>query len=530
METHLLLALPIVIPLAASVIALLLRRVPKVQPWVNIVSMTALTGVSIALMVTVNTGGIQATTFGGWPFPFGITLVGDHLSAIMLLISSIMGLFLAIYAMGDMDADRIRFGFYPFMNLLMVGISGAFLTGDIFNLYVWFEVLLIASFVLMALGNRRAQLTANIKYVAINLVSSLIFLGGVGFLYGLTGSLNMAEIASILSDMEGAEGLLTTISMLFLVAFGIKAAIFPLFYWLPASYHTPPPTIMALFAGLLTKVGVYAMIRVFTLFFAIEIGGYTQTVLLWIAGLTMVTGVLGAAAQTDFRRILSFHIVSQIGYMIMGLALFTPLALIGSIYYVVHNILAKSNLFLISGVAKRLQGTFTLKKLKGLYAHYPGLTILFLLSAFALAGFPPLSGFWGKLILAIAGLQAQEYIIVGVAFAVGIMTMFSMTKIWMYSFLPGGGPDDDQPADKPESVPALPSNVRLLYVPIALVAVLIVGISLFIGPIYEVGNQAATELMNADLYIDAVLGHEESLVEPAAGADLDSRTGGVHAQ
>lgn len=527
MTTHLLLALLIVVPLAAAVIALLLRRAPAVQPWVNLVSMISMAGLSVALLVRVSSAGIQATTFGGWPMPFGITLVADHLSVIMLLISSIMGVVLAIYAMGDMDPKRVKFGFYPFMNLLMVGIAGAFLTGDLFNLYVWFEVLLIASFVLMALGNTRAQLTANIKYVSINLVSSLIFLAGIGFIYGLTGSLNMAEVASILGDMEGASGIITTVSMLFLIAFGIKAAIFPLFYWLPASYHTPPPTIMALFAGLLTKVGVYAMIRVFTLLFNVQ-DGYTQTILLWIAGLTMVTGVLGAAAQTDFRRILSFHIVSQIGYMIMGLALFTPLALIGSIYYVVHNILAKSNLFLISGVTRHLQGTFTLKKLKGLYAHYPGLSILFLLSAFALAGFPPLSGFWGKLILGIAGLQAQEYIIVGVAFAVGIMTMFSMTKIWMYSFLPGGGADDDQPADQPDTVPPLAGNVRLLYVPIALVAVLIVGISLFIGPVYEVGNQAATELMNADLYIDAVLGHEDSIAQPAPGADLDGSAGGVH--
>ena len=518
MTAHLLLVLPVALPLAVAVITLLMRRAPAAQKWVNLAGMSGLLLTAVLLMQRVSAEGIQATGWGGWPMPFGITFVGDHLSAIMVLISAIMAVAVAIYSMADMDEQRIKYGFYPFMNLLVAGVCGAFLTGDVFNLYVWFEVLLIASFCLMSLGNLREQLTANIKYVAINIVSSLFFLAGVGLLYGVTGSLNMAEIASVLAETD-RPGLLTTISMLFMVAFGIKAAIFPLYYWLPAAYHTPPPSVMALFAGLLTKVGVYALIRFFTLIFTQDVG-YTHTLLLWIAGFTMVSGVLGAAVQKDFRRILSFHIISQIGYMIMGLALFTPLALIGAIYYVVHNILAKSNLFLISGVANQLKGSFRLKKLSGLYAGYAGLSILFIISAFALAGFPPLSGFWGKLMLAIAALEAQEYIIVAVALAVGMMTMYSMTKIWMKGFMPGqaqepaangagaaAGSEEagNGAATAVATQPLTKTQQVQLYTPIILIAGLIVGISIFIGPVYTLGEAAATELLDTSFYIDAVL-------------------------
>jgi len=512
MSVHLLIVLPIVLPFVVGVLTLLLRKVPRVQQWVNLVGMFALLAVAIRLLWYVNMHGIQATTFGDWPAPFGITFVADHLAAIMVLSGALMGVVVSIYALADMDRERVAYGFYPFMNLLIAGVVGAYLTGDLFNLYVWFEVLLIASFVLMALGNAREQLTANIKYVAINLVSSLFFLGGVGLIYGITGSLNMAEISTLLADVD-SPALITTISMLFIVSFGIKSAIFPLYFWLPASYHTPPPTIIALFAGLLTKVGVYALIRVFTLFFTYDVG-YTHTILLWIAGFTMVSGVLGAAIQTDFRRILSFHIVSQIGYMVMGLALFTPVALVGAIFYIVHNQLAKTNLFLISGLANRLEGTFTLKKLGGLYAVYPGLSILFVISAFALAGFPPLSGFWGKLVLAIGALETQEYIILAVALVVGMMTMFSMAKIWMYGFMPGEESNQKGMTTDEHTLLGLGNGtgaapyvagVWPMYVPIIIVAALIVFVSVFFGPVYDVTEQAAIELLDPSLYIDAVL-------------------------
>ncbi len=244
------------------------------------------------------------------------------LSAVMIVLTALIGLAIAIYSLASTGPDHEKFGYYPLMHLLLAGVAGAFLTGDIFNLYVWFEVMLVASFALLILGGEKAQMEGAIKYVTLNLLASVIFLTAIGLLYGMVGTLNMADIALRLREAEH-QGMVEVLAVMFMLAFGIKAAAFPLFFWLPASYHTPPVAVSALFAGLLTKVGVYSLFRVFTLMFD-ETLDYTQDLLLWGAAFTMVTGVLGAAAQYEFRRILSFHIVSQIGYMILGLALYTP--------------------------------------------------------------------------------------------------------------------------------------------------------------------------------------------------------------
>jgi len=347
------------------------------------------------------------------------------------------------------------------------------------------------------LGGERAQLEGAVKYVTLNLISSALFLAAVGILYGVVGTLNMADLAVEVGRVT-QPGLVTTLSMLFLVAFGIKAAIFPLFFWLPASYHTPPVAVSAIFAGLLTKVGVYALIRVFTLIFVQDIG-FTHTLILIIAGLTMVTGVLGAVAQNSFRRILSFHIVSQIGYMIMGLGLFTPLALAGSIFYIMHHIIVKTNLFLISGVTSRLGGTDYLKKLGGVYAAYPGLAVLFLIPALSLAGIPPLSGFWAKLALIMAGLRDQQYAIVAVALGVSLLTLFSMTKIWNEVFW------KPAPAAKPESSEKPGLEIGML-LPVVMLALLTVVIGLTVGSFFTLATAAAEQLLDPATYIRAVLG------------------------
>ncbi|MFW5973064.1 MAG: proton-conducting transporter membrane subunit, partial [Bacteroidota bacterium] len=331
MANHLIVILPLLVPVITAVVALLVRRMGTVQQIVAVLGSATHLGVSVWLLVDVAQYGMRATTLSSWPAPFGITLVADHLAAIMLVVSAVINVAVVIYSLADIDESRMKFGFHPFYQILMMGVSGSFLTGDLFNLYVWFEVMLISSFSLIVLGNEKDQLKGGIKYVALNLVSSVFFLIGTGLVYGLTGTLNMAEVATVIAEID-QPGLVTAVSMFFIVAFGVKAAVFPLFFWLPDSYHTPPVAVSAVFAGLLTKVGVYAFIRVFTLLFVGDVG-FTHHILLWIAGLTMITGVLGAAAQMEFRRVLSFHIISQIGYMILGLALFTPLALLGSVFY-----------------------------------------------------------------------------------------------------------------------------------------------------------------------------------------------------
>ena len=501
-----LLVLPIIMPLATAALSLLTWRWRLVQRWLGIAGATALFVVALALLWSVWHRGIQAAQMGDWPAPFGITLVADLFSAIMVVLAGLMGLAVAIYSLCSMDAPREAFGYYPLLHVLLMGVCGAFLTGDIFNMYVWFEVMLIASFVLLALGGTRAQLEGAIKYVTLNLMSSAFFLTAIGILYGLVGTLNMADLAGKLSA-QAQPGIVLTLAMLFLVAFGIKAAVFPLFFWLPASYHTPPAAISAIFAGLLTKVGVYALIRVFTLLFVQNVG-VTHRLILLIAGLTMLTGVLGAVAQNEFRRILSFHIISQIGYMIMGLGLFTPLGLAGSIFYIAHHIIVKTNLFLVSGVARRLRGSYELKRLGGLYHAYPLLALLFLIPALSLAGVPPLSGFFAKLALVQAGLAIDQVLIVVVALVVSLLTLFSMTKIWAEAFwkpLPSPVP---QPVGAAVADPGKTGEIRGLLIPIAGLALLTVAIGLGAEPVFTLATAAAEQLLHPAAYIQAVLGQQ----------------------
>jgi multicomponent Na+:H+ antiporter subunit D len=496
------LTLPILIPLLSGILVMALWRRRKYQRIVAVIGSAALLVAALALFVQVyNNSGILVVQIGNWPAPYGITLVADLMSAMLVLVTGVMALVISIYALYTMDRSRERFGFLSLYQFLLMGVCGSFLTGDIFNLYVWFEVMLMASFVLLALGGERHQLEGALKYVTLNLIASAFFLAGVGILYGAFGTLNMADLAVKMQSIEDPR-LLTTLSMVFLIAFGIKAAIFPLFFWLPASYHTPPIATTAIFAALLSKVGVYALIRVFTLLFIQEVP-FTHSLILVLAGFTMLTGVLGAASHYEIRRILSFHIVSQIGYMIMGLGLYTRVALAGALYYIVHNMLAKTNLFLISGLIYRLRGTYQLKKLGGLYVAAPGLAFLFLIAGMSLAGLPPSSGFFGKLTLVWAGLETRHYVIVAVALVTSILTLYSMTKIWAEAFWKSS---PDEALLIAQNAPLQRHETWTLYGPIVALTICILGMALGAGPILGTVFRAADQLLEPSSYIEAVLG------------------------
>ncbi len=490
---------PILAPLITAALCLLAWQRMWLQRAISLLGGVVFTCSSVALLGYVYSYGIVVMQPGNWPAPFGITLVADLFSAVMAAVGSIVGLAVLIFSLTGVDQQRQQGGFHPLLHTLLLGVSGSFLTGDLFNLYVWFEVMLISSFVLVSLGGEKAQLEGAIKYVTLNLLSSALFLAAVGVLYSTVGTLNLADLAVRLGDAD-PSGAPSVAGRILLIAFGIKAAVFPLFFWLPASYHTPPAAISAVLAGLLTKVGVYAMTRVFSLLFPLE-GDSTQTLLLWTAGLTMATGVLGAAAQNDIRRVLSFHIISQIGYMIMGLAMYTPLALAGMVFYLVHHIVVKTNLFLVAGIVQRLRGTCDLDRLGGLYRDKAWLAFLFLIPAFSLAGLPPLSGFWAKFILARAGLEAERYLIVAVALAVSLLTLFSMTKVWAEAFwkVP---PAQDTPATEIEGSEGL----RWMVVPSAALASLTVAIGFAAEPLFELASATANQLLDPKQYIDAVLG------------------------
>jgi len=492
-----LLVLPIVIPLVTAAVCYLTWPWRGVQRFVGIVGAIGLFAAGSALLSVVWKSGIQSVQMGGWPAPYGITFVADLLSALMVALNGMMGLAVMVYSLFSMDEGRESHGYYPLFHILLMGVSGAFLTGDIFNLYVWFEVLLIASFVLMSLGGERAQIEGGLKYVTLNLVSSALFLAALGILYGEAGTLNMADLAVTLRE-SGQTGLVDTLAMLFLVAFGIKAAIFPLFFWLPASYHTPPAAVSAIFSGLLTKVGVYALIRVFTMLFVQDVE-YTHSLILWTAGLTMVIGILGAVIQDDVRRLLSFNIVSHIGYMIMGLGLYSPLGLAGSIYYIVHHIIVITNLFLISGLILRIRGSYNLTRLGGLYVARPALAILFMIPALSLAGIPPLSGFFPKLALVRAGLEAEQYWLVAAALAVGLLTLYSVIRVWNEAFWrPDPGISEDQET----------SNGSLwgYFAPVGVLALATVALGLGAEPVFDLAARTAEQLLNPEMYIQTVLG------------------------
>ncbi len=495
--TDILLLAPVGLPLLTAIVAVFLRHAPHWQRRLNLAGSLALTVAAAALFAAVMDDAVLSSQMGGWPAPFGITLVADGLSAIMVLVAAVMGLLIAIYALADIDDTLLRRGFVVYYQILVGGVCGAFLTGDLFNLYVWFETTLIASFGLLVLGGTREQLDAGVKYVVVNVAATLLLLISIGMLYGLTGTLNLADLSRTVADIDN-DGLLNLISVLFIVAFGIKAALFPFFFWLPASYHTPATAVTAIFGALLTKLGVYALIRLFTLVLTHD-PAFTNTVLLVLALLTMVTGVLGAAAQNDVNRILSFHIISQIGYMILGLALYAPLAVAGAIIYTVHNILAKTNLFLIAGILRRHAGSLELHRLGGFYQARPALAVAFLISALSLAGLPPLSGFWAKLIVVQAGMDAQAYAAAGIALAVGFLTLFSMTKIWIGAFWTPA-PPDAEPVTPPSR-----AGAWALQAPVWVLVACIVLAGFTAETLFGLSLEAGRALMDPSTYIATVL-------------------------
>ena len=486
-----LLSLPIILPLGAAAVSIVVGRWRSAQRVIGVVTLSSLLVVSIVLLVRVDRDGAVARQAGGWEAPFGITLIADRLAALMLVVSLLMLLAVLVYAIGQGEAERAHVGFHPVYLVLSAGVSGAFLTGDLFNLFVSFEVMLTASYVLITLGGRRDQVRSGMTYVVISLVASALFLTALGLVYASAGTVNLADLAGRFVDLP--VGVRQSLALLLLVVFGIKAAVFPLFFWLPDSYPTAPTAVTAVFAGLLTKVGVYAIIRTQTMLLPVD--DRQAGLLLAIAGATMVVGVLGAIAQNDIKRILSFHIVSQIGYMVMGLGFFTVAGVAGAVLYVVHHIIVKTTLFLTGGLVEYRAGTGHLDRLGGLVRSVPVVAVLFLLPALSLAGIPPLSGFVAKLALIEAGLDDGWWLVVAASLAVSILTLFSMTKIWAGAFWGAS-----QPAEGGRRLPAL------MVVSTAALTVLSLSVALFAGPLYALSERAATDLLDGEAYVQAVLG------------------------
>lgn len=492
--------LPVLIPLATASLSTVFRRSLTAQRGFAVGGSFLHLLSTVVLLWRAQTSGVQVLHVGAWQAPFGISMAVDSASALLLVMTGVLGFAIMVYSIPAIDAERQRQGYFRLLHILLMGVSGAFSTGDLFNLYVWFEVMLIASFVLMVLGNEQAQLEGAVKYVVMNLFSSVLFLIGIGVLYGKTGTLNMADLAVKIAQAPEST-LLHMGSMALLIAFFIKAAVFPFFFWLPDSYHVPPVAVTAIFSGLLTKVGVYALLRVATLLLPRDDAMYA-TLFLVLAGATMVTGVLGAIAQSEMRRLLSFHIVSQIGYVLIALGLMSALAVSGALYFLVHVAIAKAALFLVTGYIERIQGGTELKKLGGLFRAAPLLSLLFVVLAFSLAGFPPLSGFFAKFALVKAALDARSMTIAAVALGVSVLTLFSMTKIWGEAFwkpAPAAGEGSEF------RVVAGAERAALL-TPIIALALVTVLMGVGAEWVFSITDTAARQLLDPTEYINAMLG------------------------
>jgi multicomponent Na+:H+ antiporter subunit D len=495
--------IPIVlfVPLATGLLCLALPNRGKLRPAVGLIgSLVFLLG-AIGLLSAAADGTVLHYHFGDWPPPFAITYAADVLAAVMVFVSSLVALGTAIFVFAGDDKQASRNDYHGFVHIMVFGVVAAFLTADLFHLFVAFEILLISSFALVVLGGKRPQFEGGLKYVAMNLFASLLFLSGIGLLYGMLGTLNLGDLAVLAAEHENPK-MLSLAGALLCAAFSMKAGLFPLYFWLPSSYHVPSPAISAIFAGLLTKVGVYALFRVIPLVFSAD-WSYFQAWLIPVANFTMVLGVFGAVTQKNLRRLLSFHIISQIGYIILGLALFTPLALAGAVIYLVHNIIVKTNLFYIAGWIEQLRGTGNLKYLGGLYKERPGLAILFLLSALSLGGLPPLSGFWAKYMVVRAALEAGAPVSAFFALFTGFFTLFCMMKVWTEVFWKKP-PENAELAKESRTFPR--GAVFAAVFTIVLFNGLALAIGLFPQPIVELAETAAAQLIDPSDYINTVLG------------------------
>ncbi|MER3396487.1 MAG: Na+/H+ antiporter subunit D [Acidimicrobiia bacterium] len=490
---------PVCIPLIAAAVALLLQRKLDLQRAASIAGLVATLAVSLWILASVYRSGPIAAHLGGWPAPVGIVLVADLYSSLLVLVSSITVTVVLIYAIGQLSFSLESRFFHPLYLVLTAGVTASFLTADLFNLFVAYEVTLIASYALLTLGGMGVQVRPALTYVVVNLFASILFLTGVSFVYASLGTVNMADLSQKAASLD--PPLRMALAFVFLVVFGIKAAVFPLYFWLPDSYPTAPTSITAVFAGLLTKIGVYSLIRQFTLVFGVK--GTLRDVLLAVAGLTMVIGVLGAIAQDDIKRVLSFQIISHVGFIVLGLAIASVGSLAAGIFYTIHHIPVITSLFLIGGNVEKVTGTGALPKLGGMARRMPASAILFLIGGASLAGVPPSSGFFGKLGLIQSGISDRTYLLVAIALLTSFLTLFSVFKVWGGVFW--GEPDEPPPI-------ASSHGAAKLYVPRLMTAattalvVVVVGIAIGVEPLYRLCARAAENLIEPSQYIAAVMG------------------------
>jgi multicomponent Na+:H+ antiporter subunit D len=502
-----LVVLPVVVALAGAALLVIGRSSRDLQWGGALLAVATVVLIDAALVLRVLELGPVSMTMGNWLPPFGISFTVDIVGAVFALTAAGVTLLLLVYLRVDMPERAREQGVYPLILLLLAGVSGAFLTGDLFNLYVWFEVMLIASFGLMALGGRDLQLDATVKYGFLNFLATAFFLLALGLLYGLLGTLNMADIVG---RAGGADGIaLAGIGALLLLAFGMKAAAFPVNAWLPASYHAPPPAISALLAGLLTKVGVYALLRSLAMLLP-GARDVLDPVLALVAIGTLVLGPLGAIAETNLRRALGFLLIGGIGACLAGLALGNLAGLSGALAYTLHAMLTMSALYMLAGLIEAMTGTTDTRAMGGLYAAASLPSVLFFTLMLAVAGVPPFLGFWPKLLLVDGGIARWGFGHDGWALALwvavllnALLSLIAGARLWSHIFWRAGHEGTGAELPNPDLRPLGRRARRLGLVPTALLTLLVLGLGLFPEPLLAFARAGARGLLDPASYIAA---------------------------
>ncbi|WP_327085353.1 Na+/H+ antiporter subunit D [Nonomuraea sp. NBC_01738] len=506
-----LIGVPVVLPLLAAGLKLAIGgRLRRLQAMISIVTLALVLVISGTLLIAADHLGPLVTSLGSWPAPVGITLVADRLSTLMLVVSSAVTLCVMVYSLSsahlDQEHDAPMAIFHPAFLVMVAGVCDAFLSGDLFNLFVAFEMLLGGSYVLLTFGGTQPRIRAGATYTVMGLASSMLFLIALAVAYAATGTLSMAQLAGRFAGLPGHIKLLVELTLL--LVFAIKAAVFPLSAWLPDSYPTAPASATAVFAGLLTKVGVYSIIRLEALLFP---GGPVAGLLMWLALATMLVGVLGAVAQSDIKRMLSFTLVSHIGFMVFGVALSSEAGMAGAVFYVAHHITVQTSLFLVTGLIERRTGTTSVDRLGGLARLTPVIAVLFFLPAMNLSGIPPMSGFLAKLLLVQAGVadgRPQALVLVAGGLLTSLLTLYAVAKTWGKAFwrAPQEAEEGDGSGDgEVATTTAMP--VALIGSTAALVA-LGLSYTLLAGPMSALATRTGAELLARTPYITAVLGEE----------------------
>lgn len=487
---------PMLLPILAGIILIFFRTNRRLQIVVSLGAMIAVAVVSIYILNTIQTEGILRLDFGGWIPPFGILFVADSFAMILVVTTSIVTFICLLYAVIAAGKQMNTLYFHPAVLFLNAGVIGSFMTGDMFNLFVCFEVMLLSSYVLLTLGGSKRQLREAIKYVSINIVSSWFFLVALAYLYGSVGTLNMAHIAMRVAE-DGQGPMLTTVSILFLIVFSLKAGLL-LYFWLPGSYSTPPAVTSALFGALLTKVGIYALFRVFSLIFPHH-PELTLSLIGFMAAITLIGGSLGAVSSNDVRKIAAYNVVIAVGFILVGLAISTPLAMEGSIYYLIHDMVVKALLFLVIGAMISLTGTAKIEEMSGLMKNYPLLGWSFFIAMLSLAGVPPFSGFIGKVLVSEGAIQNGNLLLLTLALLSSLFVLYSLLRIFKNCFW------GETIISKDEQ---LPLHQGIL-VPCLILVLLTAGIGLGGEGLAIYVTDAANTLLNPEIYIDAVFSEQQ---------------------